>query len=164
MKPGTAKLNSVRVHCYQLLKIVYERGDFWVKRNRNGYTVYRSGITHSKADSTYTLDADGLSIAIARCNYLSARTGTARASAAIEAPKAKADSAEAGKSPTRSPALKPGYRCACNSSDCPENPREACVDDAVRLVTVSQPTRREGISVPMCQPCAQFHEAKANAR
>jgi hypothetical protein len=50
--------------------IVHENGDYWVARDRAAYTVYRSGITHSVSDSSYAKNADGLSIAIARCDYL----------------------------------------------------------------------------------------------
>lgn len=50
--------------------IVHENGDYWVAREKDRYTVYKSGITHSVGDSSYRKDADGLSIAIARCGYL----------------------------------------------------------------------------------------------
>lgn len=50
--------------------IVHENGAFWVRRNPTQYTVYKQGITHSQADSSYPLTPDGLSIAIARCDYL----------------------------------------------------------------------------------------------
>jgi hypothetical protein len=54
--------------------IAYETpcGKAWVLRDRkrSAYVVYTTGITHSTSDSAYTLDADGLSIAIARANYL----------------------------------------------------------------------------------------------
>ena len=52
--------------------IVHENGDFWVLRDRKhkAYTVYMVGVTHSTADSSYRLDADGLSIAKARTDYL----------------------------------------------------------------------------------------------
>lgn len=53
--------------------IMYENGEYWVCRGRGGYTVYETGLTHSTADSSYPRDADGLSIAIARCDYLEAR-------------------------------------------------------------------------------------------
>lgn len=55
--------------------IVYERGSYWVCRDRRAkqYTVYRQGVTHSRSDSSYPLTGAGLSIAIARCNYLDAR-------------------------------------------------------------------------------------------
>ncbi len=53
--------------------IMHEAGAFWVGRTRkpDSYTVFRIGVTHSTADSSYAADPDGLSIAIARCNYLS---------------------------------------------------------------------------------------------
>lgn len=50
--------------------IKHEAGQYWVCENKSDYTVYVSGITHSKADSSYTKDDDGLSLAIARCDYL----------------------------------------------------------------------------------------------
>lgn len=53
--------------------IVHENGDYWVSNSNGQYTVYCAGITHSKADSSYSSDADGLSIAIARCDYLARR-------------------------------------------------------------------------------------------
>jgi hypothetical protein len=53
--------------------IVHEAGSFWVARERASYTVYKSGITHSVSDSAYSLDDDGLSIAITRCDYLAKR-------------------------------------------------------------------------------------------
>jgi hypothetical protein len=48
---------------------------YWVAREPRAYTVYRpspSG-THSVSDSSYPRDADSLSIAIARCDYLARR-------------------------------------------------------------------------------------------
>ena len=53
--------------------IMHERGAFWVLDDRTSYVVMRSGLTHSTSDSAYPHNADGLSIAIVRCNYL-ART------------------------------------------------------------------------------------------
>jgi hypothetical protein len=52
--------------------IYHEAGDFWVGRTYRppSYTVYRSGVTHSTPDSSYPSTADGLSLAIARCDYL----------------------------------------------------------------------------------------------
>lgn len=58
--------------------IVHENGDYWVAKERVAYTVYKSGITHSVSDSAYSKDADGLSIAIARCNYLAMRVSSPR--------------------------------------------------------------------------------------
>jgi len=58
--------------------IIHENGAFWVLRERDAYTVYRSGVTHSTPDSTYHPTPDGLSIAVARCNYL-AKRATAQA-------------------------------------------------------------------------------------
>lgn len=53
--------------------IMHEKGSYWVGRQSNAYTVYKNGLTHSTSDSSYKKDPDGLSIAIARCNYLAKR-------------------------------------------------------------------------------------------
>lgn len=54
--------------------IKYEKGDYWVAAvDKKQYTVYKSGITHSTSDSSYPFTDDGLSLAIARCNYLAKR-------------------------------------------------------------------------------------------
>ena len=50
--------------------IMHETGDYWVSRDRASYTVWKNGVTHSTSDSAYPKTPDGLSIAIARCNYL----------------------------------------------------------------------------------------------
>lgn len=50
--------------------IKYEKGNYWVGKINNTYQVFKNVLTHSVADSTYEKTADGLSIAIARCNYL----------------------------------------------------------------------------------------------
>lgn len=60
--------------------IKHENGAYWVGDTRDSYTVYKTGITHSEPDSSYARDADGLSIAIARCNYLANRKGKQNAS------------------------------------------------------------------------------------
>jgi len=54
--------------------IMHENGDFWVGRERGSYTVFRVNGTHSVSDSAYARDPDGLSLAIARCDYLAKRT------------------------------------------------------------------------------------------
>ena len=54
-------------------QIVYEVGNFWVCRRPKHYTVYRSTLTHSIPDSSYHATNDGLSLAIARCDYLAKR-------------------------------------------------------------------------------------------
>ncbi len=50
-------------------------GKYWVGRDtgQQAYIVYRVGVTHSTSDSGYHLTSDGLSIAIARANYLAKR-------------------------------------------------------------------------------------------
>jgi hypothetical protein len=54
--------------------IKHENGGYWVGKNKVGklatYSVFRNMGTHSVSDSHYVCDTDGLSIAIARCNYL----------------------------------------------------------------------------------------------
>lgn len=50
--------------------IMHEAGWFWVGSERDRYTVYRAGITHSVSDTSYRKNADGLSLAVARCDYL----------------------------------------------------------------------------------------------
>lgn len=55
--------------------IMHEVGTYWVGREKAAYVVYCSGITHSVSDSAYAKTPDGLSIAIARCNYLANRKG-----------------------------------------------------------------------------------------
>lgn len=32
---------------FSLKDVIYEAGDYWVLRVKNGYEVYRNGITHS---------------------------------------------------------------------------------------------------------------------
>lgn len=49
--------------------IIHECGVYWVLKERDRYTVFKAGLTHSVSDSSYPGDADGLSLAIARCNY-----------------------------------------------------------------------------------------------
>ncbi len=53
--------------------IMHEAGSYWVGRERDSYTVYKIGATHSISDSAYAKTPDGLSIAVARCNYLAKR-------------------------------------------------------------------------------------------
>jgi hypothetical protein len=55
--------------------IKHEAGRFWVLDHKTGYSVMTAGVTHSTTDSTYARTPDGLSIAIARANYL-ARVNT----------------------------------------------------------------------------------------
>lgn len=52
---------------------MHENGSFWVAREKAAYVVYRVGATHSTFDSAYSKDPDGLSIAVARCDYLAGR-------------------------------------------------------------------------------------------
>ena len=60
---------------YQESDIVYENGAAWVLKDtkQQAYIVFVTGVTHSTSDSAYALDPDGLSLAIARADYLSKR-------------------------------------------------------------------------------------------
>lgn len=51
--------------------IVHDAGSYWVLREKDCYYVMKTGVTHSTSDSAYQMDEDGLSIAKARCDYLS---------------------------------------------------------------------------------------------
>jgi hypothetical protein len=53
--------------------IKHESGNYWVCDTGSSYAVMMSGITHSVSDSAYDHTLTGLSIAIARCNYLARR-------------------------------------------------------------------------------------------
>lgn len=55
---------------YQEKDIKHETGQFWVLDTGSGYSVLKAGITHSTVDSAYPRTADGLSIAVDRCDYL----------------------------------------------------------------------------------------------
>jgi hypothetical protein len=59
--------------------IVYKVGGFWVCKDRGSYVVYRPSpsFTHSISDSGFPLDADGLSVARARVDYLASRAVSA---------------------------------------------------------------------------------------
>ena len=53
--------------------IKHQNGKCWVLDEKDSYGVYIDGITHATSDSHYYHTADGLSIAIARCDYLAKR-------------------------------------------------------------------------------------------
>lgn len=55
---------------YKIEDIIHENGKFWVLRDKTGYHVMHTGVTHSVSESSYELTDDGKSIAIARCDYL----------------------------------------------------------------------------------------------
>lgn len=55
---------------YKESQIKHESGKYWVLDTGKAYAVMAIGITHSTTDSAYERSNDGLSIAIARCNYL----------------------------------------------------------------------------------------------
>lgn len=50
--------------------IKHENGKYWVGDTKNSYTVFKLGPSYSTSDSSYHHNKDGLSIAIARCDYL----------------------------------------------------------------------------------------------
>lgn len=50
--------------------VVYENDTAWVLKNKASYAVMVVGPTHSTSDSHYALDENGLSIAIARADYI----------------------------------------------------------------------------------------------
>ncbi len=50
--------------------IKHEAGRYWVCDTGKTYAVMVAGVTHSESESAYSRTDDGLSIAIARCNYL----------------------------------------------------------------------------------------------
>lgn len=54
-------------------QIAYERGDLWIAKFPEAYTVYRNGLTHATADSSYPRGAAGFSLAKARVNYLATK-------------------------------------------------------------------------------------------
>ena len=58
---------------YKVKDIIHENGRFWVLKTKDKYTVMVTGLTCSICESAYHLDGDGLTIAIARCNYLAKR-------------------------------------------------------------------------------------------
>ena len=54
---------------YKEKDIIHENGKFWVLKNKEGFHVMISGITHSTSDSSY----GQLDLAIVRCDYLASR-------------------------------------------------------------------------------------------
>lgn len=63
--------------------IIYEKDYAWVFKDtaKSLYTVFRVGATHSTSDSSYALDADGLSLAKARVDYFAKQGKAARTTA-----------------------------------------------------------------------------------
>ncbi len=53
--------------------IKHEAGRYWVCDTGKAYAVMVAGVTHIQSESAYARTDDGLSIAIARCNYLDRR-------------------------------------------------------------------------------------------
>ena len=60
---------------YKVKDIAHETASTWVLKNtkQGCYTVFVIGMTCSTSDSAYPLTDDGLSIAVARANYLAKR-------------------------------------------------------------------------------------------
>jgi hypothetical protein len=58
--------------------IMHENGSFWVGKVKAGYAVFKTGLTHSESTVTFALDADGLSLAKAYCDYKAQREATSR--------------------------------------------------------------------------------------
>ncbi|WPJ56780.1 hypothetical protein RCIP0108_00068 [Klebsiella phage RCIP0108] len=55
---------------YKEKDIMHENGKFWVLKNKEGFHVMVSGVTHSVSESSYSQ----LDLAITRCDYLASRT------------------------------------------------------------------------------------------
>lgn len=55
---------------YKEKDIIHETNSTFVLKEKDAYTVYRIGLTHSTSDSSYKLDKDGLNLAIYRANYI----------------------------------------------------------------------------------------------
>lgn len=53
--------------------ILDEMDGFYVARTGNAYTVFRPTATAARSDSSYPLTDDGLSLAVARMEYLANR-------------------------------------------------------------------------------------------
>lgn len=49
--------------------IIHENGKFWVLKNKDGYHVMVTGVTHSISESSYETS----DLAITRCDYLAKR-------------------------------------------------------------------------------------------
>lgn len=61
---------------YQLKDIILELEHCFVLKLKDSYGVFVNNLTHSISDSFYKLNADGLSIAIARAKYLNKVRGS----------------------------------------------------------------------------------------
>lgn len=59
---------------YKESQIMHENGRYWVLDTLKSYAVMAMGVTHSTTDSEYKRSPDGLSIALARCNYLAKKS------------------------------------------------------------------------------------------
>lgn len=58
---------------YKEKDIKHEAGRAWVLDTGKAYAVMVARVTHSTSDSAYERTPDGLSIAVARCDYLGKR-------------------------------------------------------------------------------------------
>lgn len=54
--------------------IKHENGSYWVLDTQDSYTVMKIDTTHSISVQSFKCDADGLSCAIAYCNFLAKRS------------------------------------------------------------------------------------------
>lgn len=54
---------------YKEKDIMHENGKFWVLKNKQGFHVMISGVTHSVSESSY----ERLDLAVTRCDYLANR-------------------------------------------------------------------------------------------
>ena len=58
---------------YKEKHIEHEAGPFWVLDTGRAYAVMVAGVTYSSCESSYARTPEGLSVAVARCNYLGAK-------------------------------------------------------------------------------------------
>lgn len=68
---GRPQTNETTDMSYRVADIKHETSSHWVLYDRKdgSYTVYKKGLTHSTADSSYR----ELELAVYRCNYLTER-------------------------------------------------------------------------------------------
>lgn len=51
-------------------QVLHENGKYWVRDELYGYVVYENGITHAVSVQAFPLNEDGLSLAMAYCDYI----------------------------------------------------------------------------------------------
>lgn len=61
---------------YKSKDIILELEHCFVLKLKDSYGVFTNSLTHSVSDSFYKLNADGLSIALARAKYLNKVRGS----------------------------------------------------------------------------------------